>query len=126
MFDDQTLAAGLMGAIGDRGGMDLMAYVKIGAQLPTSDSIKNDPMGAIVPTSIAAICMVVFRTLSTIDRSWIDAWMDYLGRLDTEAQAMFVNGVRASGYSRQSIVMTNKKFTQFAKVNNYMFASGIE
>jgi len=126
MFDDQTLTAGLMGAIGDRGGMDLMAYVKLSTQLPSSDSIKKDPMGAVVPTSISAICMVVFRTLSTIERDWVDPWMDYLGRLDTEAQAMFANGVRAEGYAKQSVVMTNKKFTQWALANNYMFAADSE
>jgi hypothetical protein len=126
MFDDQTLTAALMGAIGERGGLDLMAYVKLSTQLPSSDSIKKDPMGAVVPTSISAICMVVFRTLSTIERDWVDPWMDYLSRLDTEAQAMFANGVRAEGYAKQSVVMTNKKFTQWALANNYMFAADSE
>jgi hypothetical protein len=67
--------------------------------------------------------MVVYRALSTMDRSWCDAWMDYLGRLDTEAQGLFANGVRAPKYSKQSVVMTNRKFTQWALANNYMFAA---
>ena len=35
-------------------------------------------------------------------------------RLDKEAQGMFANGVRAPKYSKQSMVMTNKKFTDWA------------
>jgi hypothetical protein len=33
------------------------------------------------------------------------------------------NGVRAPKYSKQSMVMTNKKFTEWAMANNYMFAA---
>ena len=36
---------------------------------------------------------------------------------------MFANGVRARKYSKQSMVMTNKKFTDWAMANNYMFAA---
>jgi len=122
-FDDQTLTSLLMGTIGERGAMDLMAFVKLADQLPSLESIKQDPMGAKVPDSASAVCMVVYRTLSTIDKDWLDAWMDYMARLDKEAQGMFANGVRQPKYSKQSLVMTNKKFTQWAMDNNYMFAS---
>jgi hypothetical protein len=122
-FDDQSLTSLLMGTIGDRGAMDLMAFVKLADQLPSLESIKKDPKNAKVPDSAAAICMVVYRTLSTIGADWIDAWMDYLVRLDKEAQGMFANGVRAPKYAHQKVVMTNKKFTQWAMDNNYMFAA---
>ena len=122
-FDDQTLTALLMGTIGDRGAMDLMAFVKLSDQLPSLQSIKDDPMNAKVPESAAAICMVVYRTLASLESSWVNAWMDYMPRLDKEAQGMFANGVRAPKYSKQSMVMTNKKFTQWAMDNNYMFAA---
>ena len=122
-FDDQTLTALLMGTIGDRGAMDLMAFVKLADQLPSLQSIKDDPMNAIVPNSAAAVCMVVYRTLAALESTWVNAWMDYMPRLDTEAQGMFANGVRAPKYSKQSMVMTNKKFTKWAMDNNYMFAA---
>ena len=122
-FDDQTLTAMLMGTIGDRGAMDLMAFVKLADQLPSLQSIKDDPKGAKVPDSAAAVCMVVYRTLASLEKEWLNAWMDYLPRLDKEAQGMFANGVRAPKYSKQSMVMTNKKFTQWAMANNYMFAA---
>jgi hypothetical protein len=123
LMDDQTTTAALMGAIGERGAMDLMAFVKLADQIPSADSIKQDPKNAKIPSSAAGVCMVVFRTLASIEADWINPWMDYLVRLDKEAQGMFANGVRAPKYAKQSLVMTNKKFTQWAMDNNYMFAA---
>lgn len=123
LFDDQTLTSALMGTIGDRGAMDLMAFVKLADQLPSLESIKKDPKGAKVPDSAAAICMVVYRTLATLEKDWLDAWMDYMPRLDPEAQAMFANGVRAPKYSKQAMVMTNKKFTTWAMQNNHLYTA---
>jgi len=122
-IDDITLTAALMGTIGDRGAMDLMAFVSLSDQLPTLQSIKDSPLTAKVPDSAAAICMVVYRTMSALDKDWINSWMDYLPRLDTEAQAMFANGVRAKNYSKQSMVMTNKKFTDWAMDNNHLYTA---
>ena len=123
LMDDQTTTAALMGAIGERGAMDLMAFVKLADQIPSAASIKQDPKTATIPSSAAGVCMVVFRTLASIEADWINSWMDYLVRLDKEAQGMFANGVRAPKYAKQSLVMTNKKFTQWAMDNNYMFAA---
>ena len=122
-MDDQTLTANLMGTIGERAAMDLMAFVKLADQLPSLQSIKDNPMQAKVPDSDAAVCMVVYRTLASIDRDWMDAWMDYMSRLDKEAQGLFANGVRNPKYAKQAVVMTNKKFTAWAMQNNYMFAA---
>lgn len=123
LYDDQTLTSLLMGTIGDRGAMDLMAFVKLADQLPSLQSIKDDPMGARVPDSAAAVCMVVYRSLATMSADWIDAWMTYLPRLDMEAQGMFAGGVTRDTYAHRKIVMTNRKFTDWAMQNNYMFAA---
>tara|TARA_R100000995_G_scaffold44236_1_gene20745 strand:+ start:8381 stop:9475 length:1095 start_codon:yes stop_codon:yes gene_type:complete len=122
-YDDQTLTGLLMGTIGARGAMDLMAFVKLADQLPSLESIKQDPQNAKVPESASAVCMVVYRTLASLEKDWVNPWMDYMVRLDKEAQGMFANGVRAPKYSKQSMVMTNKKFTDWAMANNYMFAA---
>ena len=58
-----------------------------------------------------------------MDKDYINPWMTYLDRLDAEAQGMFANGVRDGKYNKQSLVMTNKKFTEWARKNNHMFAS---
>ena len=122
-IDEKTLRAALMGTIGERGGLDLLSFVALADQLPSLESIKKDPMNARVPDSASAVCMVVYRTLSNIEASWMDAWMDYMARLDKEAQGLFANGVRQPKYNKQSVVMTNKKFTAWAMANNYMFAA---
>ena len=91
--------------------------------MPSLDSIKNDPKNALVPTSASATVLVVYRTLANLDKDWINAWMEYLLRLDAEAQGLFANGVRSEKYAKRNLVMTNKKFTEWATVNNYMFVA---
>lgn len=122
-MDDMTVTAALMGTIGERAAMDLMAFVKLADQLPSLESIKKDPENAKVPTSAAAVCMVVYRSLSAIEADWIDNWMVYMNRLDKEAQGMFANGVRAPKYGKQSMVMVSKSFTNWAMANGYLFAA---
>jgi|TARA_Y100000310_G_scaffold21159_1_gene20471 hypothetical protein len=122
-LDDQTLCALLMGTIGDRGAMDLMAYVKLADQLPTTEAIKQDPHNARVPDSDAAVCMVVYRALASIERDWVSPWVDYMRRLDAEAQGLFANGVRADGYDKKQFIYQNKKFAQWAMDNGYMFSA---
>ena len=124
-IDDQSLTAALIGTIGARAAMDLMAFVRLADDLPSLDSIKTNPETAVVPSTAAATCMVVYRTLATIEADWVDAWMTYMLRLDTEAQGMFANGVRAPKYRAQSAVMTNKLFTSWARENGYLFAADV-
>ena len=123
VLDEQTLTAALIGTVGDRGALDLVNYVKMVDQLPSMESIKKDPMNAKLPDSAAVKALVVFRTLTNIDADWIDAWMDYMDRLDPEAQAMFANGVRSDKFKKRSIVMKNKKFAKWCLDNNHMFAA---
>lgn len=123
LIDDQTLTAGLIGAIGARGAMDLMAFVKLADQLPSRESIKTDPMTATVPTSAAAVCLVVYRTLSTLEPDYINPWLDYMSRLDVEAQGLFANGANSKTYSKRPIMFQNKKYQQWAVANKYMFAA---
>lgn len=123
LFDDQTLTSLLMGTIGDRGAMDLMAFVKLADQLPSLQSIKDDPLGAKVPDSAAAVCMVVYRSLATMSADWVDQWMTYLGRLDASAQGLFGGQVTRDTYAHRKVIMTNKKFTDWAMANNHMFAA---
>jgi hypothetical protein len=125
LLDDQTVTAGLIGTIGDRAAMDLMAFVALADDLPKLIDIKTNPETAKVPTGAAAICMVVYRTLTVIDKSWLDAWMIYLDKLPLEAQGMYANGVRAKGYSKQGMVMCHRGFTAWARKNSHLFAADI-
>ena len=67
--------------------------------------------------------MIVYRTLASIEKDWVGAWLTYLKRLPPEAQAMFANGVRSPKYNKQSIIMTHKLFTEWARDNTHMFAA---
>lgn len=122
LLDDVTMTAALVGAIGNRSAMDLTAYVKVSDQLPSLESIKTSPLTAKVPESAAAVAMVVYRTLATIERPWVDAWVTYMGRLDKIAQGLFANGVRRETYNKRDIVMQNKMFSEWALQNNDLFA----
>ena len=116
-----TISAALIGTIGERGALDLQTHVAMADQLPTLDSIKNDPANAKVGKSAAAVCMTVYRTLGCIERNWMDAWMTYMDRLHKEAQGLFVNGVRAEQYSRRDYVVQNRKFQEWCLANNYIY-----
>jgi len=122
-MDDTTLTGLLMGTIGERGAMDLMAFVKLADQMPRRDDILKDPKNAKIPTSASAVVMVVFRSLASMSKDYINPFMEYLVRLDQEAQGMFANGVRNPKYHAQQVVMTNGKFTEWAMKNNYMFSA---
>ena len=121
--NDNTLMSLLIGTIGPSAAGDFVAFARLADQLPSIDSIKQDPHSAVVPTSAGAVMMVVYKVLSTLDRDWVDAWMDYMLRLSKEAQGVFANGVRSEKYTKRSMVMTNKKFTQWAMDNNYLFTA---
>ena len=124
-LDDVTLQAALIGAVGDQAAALIMTHVKMSDQLPSLESIKNDPKNAIVPTSVAAVCMVVYRTLSTLEKDWVKPWMEYMQRLDTEAQAMFANGVRSEKYSKQAMVMGSQVFRDWALKNNHLYTADV-
>lgn len=126
-FDAQTLNALLIGTIGERGAMDLSAFVELADQLPTLKSIQETPEEATVPSSASAICMVVYRALQAVDATWIENWMVYLNRLPKEAQGMFVNGVRATKYNsnRRNIVMASHGFGTWARSNAHLFAADV-
>jgi hypothetical protein len=113
----------LIGTIGPKAAGELVTFYDVAQQLPTLDAIKTDPFNAKVPTSDSATCMVVHRTLATIQRNWVDAWMDYMSRLDREAQLLFAMQVKRNDYDKRSDVMTNAKFTKWCLANNFAFSA---
>ena len=118
-----ALKSNLIGTIGARGGSDLDAYIELVDQLPRQDEIKSDPMNAKVPNTASGVVMVVYRALATMNAEFVSPWMDYLNRLDKEAQGLFAMQVRNPKYQKQGMVMTNTKFTAWCMANNYMFTA---
>ena len=122
---DNSLTSSLMGTIGERGALDLMAYVKLTDDMPSRDDIKNSPQTAKLPSNTSAKVMVVLRSLASMTRDFATPFMEYLVRLGVEEQALFVNGVRAKNYQHQSLLMTNKKFTEWAEKNQHLYQADI-
>jgi hypothetical protein len=114
------LTSALIGTIGNKAAAELAAFVAVGDQLPSLDSIKKSPLTADVPTAPVACSMVVYRTLSCIERNWMDSWMDYLARLPRELQVMFAMQVRKNNYAKRDEVMSNAKFTKWCLDNNFI------
>jgi hypothetical protein len=128
VLSDKVLTAQLIGTIGDRAALDLMAYVTLANELPKLEQIKTSPLTAPVPSSVPAVCMVVFRTLQCIDSTWLNAWFTYMERLDSEAQALFINGVRNPGYAshKRDLVMTSGVFGKWLQQYGYLFGADIK
>ena len=76
-----TTTALLIGCVGEHAARQLNAPVTLSDDLVPLDDIKNNPKSAKIPSTAAAQCMMMYRTLSNIDRSWMDSWMDYMDRL---------------------------------------------
>jgi hypothetical protein len=118
-----ALQSNLMGTIGAKAGADLRSFIELVDQLPKQEEIKTSPETAKVPETSSATMMVVHRALSTMSKEFVDPWMTYLNRLDSETQGFFAMQVRSPKYKKQGLVMTNKKFTDWCMANNYMFTA---
>ena len=119
---DATVTAALIGAIGRRGALDMMAFVELADQLPSLQSIKDDPLNAKVPNNSSATAMVVYRAISLMERDWLDAWMQYMERLPKEDQAVFVMAVTKPTYKGQTWIMLHGKFATWCRENGYLIA----
>lgn len=122
-LDKQTIRAGLAGAVGVAAGNDIMAFVSMVGQLPSLDSIKQDPMSAVVPTQSAPIIMTVTKVLGAMDRELIDPWMKYIRRLPREAQAFFGRSALHRDYKQQKIVTQSAEFGEWSRENAQMFTA---
>ena len=123
LLDRPTLTAALIGTLGEEAAMNLAVFIEMADKLPSLDSIKKNPDTALVPDNAAALCMVVYRVLGCVEKEWVAAWHTYLQRLPSEAQSLFVNGVRSDKYSdaRRAVVMNSPGFTQWVHKFSYLF-----
>lgn len=126
-LDDATLTAALIGTVGSKAALDLDTFIKLSNKLPSIESIKLDPDNAMVPQSVAAMCMVALKVLQVIDATWVSPWVTYMNRLPSEVQAMFVNGVRSASYNskRRDAVMNNPDFTKYVIAHSYLFGADV-
>lgn len=117
---EDTVIHALKGTVGERAALDLRSFVQLADKLPAWKTIMADPKGCPVPTNPAAVVMLVFTAVARIEADTVSTWMDYLGRIPKEAQALFCHhAMKAPG--KATMVSTNKKFTDYAIRHQYMY-----
>ena len=100
---------------------DLQAYITLADQLPTRDSIERDPDNALIPTSPAAQCILMFKAVTAAKRENFGVWMRYIKRMPKEAQALFINSL-LEVKTQKAWALAHPAFVAWARENQYMFA----
>jgi AAA domain (dynein-related subfamily) len=149
-YTDVMFQAALQGAIGYIGATKLMVDYKFASKKPSPKSILADPMNAPVPspTDIPVQILTVYDAhqwccregfglpkpttrLEVVTR--VEAWMDYMSRLDNNVQHVFIDMLRDAGKnaSKEGIVTdmsklwgvltTTKKFISWVQANEYKY-----
>ena len=115
-LDQDTIIAGLTGAVGEAAARDMQAYIEFADQLPTWEATIKDPKGTKIPSSPGACAIVVFGAISRVEKDNIGAFMEYLERFDAEWQAVFAINI-AKTPSKQSIAFSAKQFADWVAKN---------
>lgn len=115
-----ALITALSGTIGESAARDMVAYVEVSDSLPTWQEIIDDPKGAKLPSSPAALNIMAFGALQRIDRSTIGPWFEYLRRTPKELQSVFcLSGSKHP--EKKKIMMTSGSFVTWMRDNQYLF-----
>lgn len=121
-FVDDVLGHGLAadvefelikGTVGEGAASEYMAFAKVAMSLPSPDEILLNPDTAPVPEEPAgkyAICTALDKTAT---RNTIGRLLQYVGRMDTEFQVLFM---RSAGQANREITMA-KEFTAWMTTN---------
>lgn len=118
---DNAFIACLDGTIGYAASRDLQAFIELADQLPTRESIENSPESAVIPTSPAAQCILMFKAVAVVNRDSFGTWMRYVKRMPKETQAVFINSL-LEVKDKKSWAITHPSFVTWARENQYMFA----
>ena len=119
-FGDDTLIHALRGTIGDRGALDLRAFVQLTDKLPAWRTIMDAPDKTKVPDNPAALIMLVFTALGRMDATSVTPWITFMKRMPKEAQALFCHHAMKASRT-PSVVASNKEFTKYAIENQYLY-----
>lgn len=115
-LDSESLIAAMSGAVGESASRAMQAYIEFADQLPTWESVIANPKSASVPDSAGACAIVVFGAISKVDKSTINAFMDYIERFGAEWQACFAINI-AKTPSKQQVAFSSKKFADWVQKN---------
>ena len=120
-ISENAFIACLDGTIGYAASRDLQAYIELADQLPTRESIENSRESAVVPTSPAAQCILMFKAVAVVNRDNFATWMRYVKRMPKETQAVFINSL-LEVRDKKAWAIVHPSFVTWARENQYMFA----
>lgn len=118
-LDPSIRGHALIGVIGKAATYDMMAIIQMHEKLPTWKEITLSPTKASVPTSPAAVIMLVYTAVQQVEKGTIKAWIQYSSKLSKEAQALFATTVLRTG--KASTVGADAQFISWAQGNSYLF-----
>lgn len=115
-----ALTVALSGTVGESAARDMAAYIEVADTLPTWAEVINDPKGAKLPSSPAALQVMAFGAMTRIDRTTITPWFEYLKRTPKELQSVFCLATSANP-DKKNILMTSAAFVNWMRENQYLF-----
>lgn len=116
LFDTNTLICNLAGTIGESAARDMQAFIEFQDQLPKRAEIIKDPLHCRLPEGAGATAVMTYNMLTSIDKSCVDAYMDYAERLAPEWQATLCISI-AKTAAKQAIAFSNQKFAAWVAKN---------
>jgi hypothetical protein len=118
---ETVLFAALCGTIGAPAASDMLAVLRLDAELPSWKEIIADPNTAKAPTNGAALAMLIYRAIVRVDDKTFDNWLVYLGRLSREAQALFARQIMTPSSGKLKLAATNREMVKLCSELNYLF-----
>jgi hypothetical protein len=106
----------MSGAVGESASRDMQAYIEFSDQLPTWESVIDNPKTAKVPEGAGACAIIVFGAIAKVDKTTMSKFMDYLERFEPEWQACFAINI-AKSPSKQAIAFSSMKFADWVQKN---------
>jgi hypothetical protein len=116
LFDTDSLICALAGTIGESAARDMQAFIEFQDQLPKRAEIIKDPLHCRLPEGAGATAVMTYNMLTSIDKSCVDAYMDYAERLAPEWQATLCISI-AKTAAKQAIAFSNQKFAAWVAKN---------
>lgn len=110
----------LRGVVGGPATAEIMSLLQMNEKLPTWREITTTPDKATVPTSPAAIILLIYTAVQQVEKSTVKAWLKYQKKLSREAQALFATTVLRS-QSKASTVGSAAEFITWAQSNSFLF-----
>lgn len=114
--DRDVLIAALSGAMGEGAARQLAAFVEFADQLPEWAGLVAHPETTTLPTSAGACAVLVFTAINMVDKTSINQWMKYLGRMAEEWQSMFCINI-AKHPTKQAVAFSSRSFAEWVANN---------